>query len=382
MRFSKSIKIGSHSKINVSKSGVSFTVGVRGLSVNVGPKGVYLNTSIPGTGLSDRKKIMDNPLSGKKSGGTKSKSGRGGVAKPTPRQGNGGERGRQAQNAARRSEQSGRSQGGGSSAAGTEQAIPAKLLIRKNDDGQLEFYDGDQKITDEAMIRKIKASHRYQAQKDSIDAAFRSNMAQKVQNYNEQNAKLIDIGDLAPNVKSAGDAGAVTSDDPTYIKEGTESWLNNVAVPFEFSAQYSYDEVTNTMWLDLDLPEIEDIPQEEASQLDSGKMKVKNKTQAELRQDYAKCVFGFAITFAAGLLNVSTALERVVISAYTQRRDADGNLNDDFIYSIVFPRDKMTGRDLAAEEPYEVCMEMQNRVNMSKTYVFKTIRPFEAEDLD
>lgn len=356
MRFSKSIRLGKHTKINVSKSGVSFTAGVRGLSVNVGPKGVYLNTSIPGTGLSDRKKLMDNPLSGKKKE-KKAAEKRAAAPKAAERQ--------KVQKPQ----------------ASPEEAIPAKLLIRKNEDGQLEFYDGDRKITDEAMIRKIKASNRYQAQKETIDAAFRSEMAKKIETYNAQNAKLIDIGDLAPNVKAPGDAGAMTSGDPTYIKEGTESWLNTVAVPFEFSAQYSYDDADKTLWLDLDLPEIEDIPQEEAGQLESGKMKVKNKTQTELREDYAKCVFGFAITFAAGLLNVSTAIDRVVISAYTQRRDTAGNLNDDFIYSIVFPREKLTGRDLAAEDPYTVCMEMQNRLNMSKTYVFKVITPFEPEDL-
>lgn len=365
MRFSKSIKIGNHSRVNLSKSGVSFTVGVRGLSINVGPKGVYLNTSIPGTGLSDRKKLMDNPLTTKKKEKEKAKK----AAEKQAQKQTTSKQTTQKQTTAKQAKP-----------AELEQVIPAKLNIRKNEDGQLEFYDGDTRITDEALIRKIKASNRYQAQKETIDAAFRSDMAKKIENYNEQNEKLIDIGDLAPNVKSAGDRGAMSSDDPTYIKEGTESWLNQVAVPFEFSAQYSYEDEKKTLWLDLDLPEIEDIPQETASQLESGKMKVKAKTQTDLRKDYAKCVFGFAITFAAGLLNVSTALENVVISAYTQRRDTDGNLNDDFIYSIVFPREKMVNRNLAAEEPYEVCLEMRNRLNMSKTYVFKTIKPFEPED--
>ena len=372
MRFSKSIRIGKHAKINVSKSGVSFTAGVRGLSVNVGPKGVFLNTSLPGTGLSDRKKIMDNPLSGKSGKGRG--SGRRTGGQRTERRREGGQPARQqpVRSGGRNAEQG---------QAADTQIIPAKLNIRKNDNGELEFYDGDTKITDEALIRKIKASNRYQAQKESIDAAFRSDMAGKVKHDNEQNAKLIDIGDLAPNVKSDGDSGAMTSTDPAYIKEAAEKWLNTVAVPFEFSAQYSYDNASKTLWLDLDLPEIEDIPQDEASQLESGKMKVKPKTQAELREDYAKCVFGFAVTFAAGLLNVSTAVKSVVVSAYTQRRDTEGNLNDDFIYSVVFPRTKMEHRNLAAEEPYAVCMEMQNRLNMSKTYVFKTIKPFEAEDL-
>ena len=59
MRFRKTITIFKGLKMNVSKSGVSFTVGGGGLSANVGPKGLFLNTGIPGTGLYDRKKLLD-----------------------------------------------------------------------------------------------------------------------------------------------------------------------------------------------------------------------------------------------------------------------------------------------------------------------------------
>ena len=60
MRFRKSISILKGLKMNVSKSGVSLTAkGGRGVSANLGREGLFLNTSIPGTGLYDRKKIMD-----------------------------------------------------------------------------------------------------------------------------------------------------------------------------------------------------------------------------------------------------------------------------------------------------------------------------------
>ena len=59
MRFRKTITIFKGLKMNLSKSGVSFTVGGKGLSANLGKEGVFLNTGIPGTGLYDRKKIVD-----------------------------------------------------------------------------------------------------------------------------------------------------------------------------------------------------------------------------------------------------------------------------------------------------------------------------------
>lgn len=51
MKFRKRITLGKHVHINVSKSGVSLTGGVKGATVNIGKKGTFLNTSIPGTGL-------------------------------------------------------------------------------------------------------------------------------------------------------------------------------------------------------------------------------------------------------------------------------------------------------------------------------------------
>lgn len=43
--------------LNISKSGVSTTIGPKGTSVNFGKNGVYLNTGIPGTGIYDRTKL-------------------------------------------------------------------------------------------------------------------------------------------------------------------------------------------------------------------------------------------------------------------------------------------------------------------------------------
>jgi len=56
-KFRKRIKIAPGVNVNLSKSGISGTFGVKGASVNVGKNGVYANTGIPGTGIYDRKKI-------------------------------------------------------------------------------------------------------------------------------------------------------------------------------------------------------------------------------------------------------------------------------------------------------------------------------------
>lgn len=60
IRYRKSIKICKGVRMNISKSGVSYTFGGRGASVNVGRNGTYLNTGIPGTGIYSRERL-DTP---------------------------------------------------------------------------------------------------------------------------------------------------------------------------------------------------------------------------------------------------------------------------------------------------------------------------------
>ena len=66
VRFRKSINLFKGVRLNLSKSGVSLTMGRKGVSANVGRDGVFLNTSLPGTGLYDRRKIADFGVRGTK----------------------------------------------------------------------------------------------------------------------------------------------------------------------------------------------------------------------------------------------------------------------------------------------------------------------------
>jgi hypothetical protein len=56
-RFRKSFRIAPGVRINVSKSGLSTTLGPRGLSVTTGRRGTFLNAGVPGTGVSARGRL-------------------------------------------------------------------------------------------------------------------------------------------------------------------------------------------------------------------------------------------------------------------------------------------------------------------------------------
>ena len=57
IRFRKTKKILPGVKLNLSKSGVSVTAGVKGASINIGKNGVYRNLGIQVTGISQRDKL-------------------------------------------------------------------------------------------------------------------------------------------------------------------------------------------------------------------------------------------------------------------------------------------------------------------------------------
>lgn len=51
-RFRKSVKLGKHTRLNLSKSGVGISTGVKGFRVSAGTKEMRTTASIPGTGIS------------------------------------------------------------------------------------------------------------------------------------------------------------------------------------------------------------------------------------------------------------------------------------------------------------------------------------------
>ena len=60
-RFRKSVKILPGVKVNLSKGGVSTSVGGKGFHVNVGKRGVRKTIGIPGTGISHTSNVTSSP---------------------------------------------------------------------------------------------------------------------------------------------------------------------------------------------------------------------------------------------------------------------------------------------------------------------------------
>lgn len=327
MRFRKRIPITKGVRLNVSKSGVSLTAGVKGISFNLGKDGLFLNASLPGTGLYDRKKIIAAP-----EGGffhyLKDK-----VMPQSPL--------REAGEANRKGAEDKLS-------PSHEESIPDQ---KTQEDELLAAYEESM----EAMISIQKASCPIFARDEAVERFLHS----------------ADNGNRAEPTKEEG--ALILQNDPDALSARLERWLSELHVPFEFHLDYELR--GEKIYLDLDLPEIEDMIAINLYRNEKGRLSQKNKSQAELRKDYASCVFGLAIFVASHVFDLAPALDSIVLSAYTQRRDRKGRMEDQYIYSIIFDRLHFSELDYS-EDPQRNCFRFDNICLPRANGDFGVIEPF------
>ncbi len=80
-RLQRRIRLGKFIQLNISKSGVGFSAGIRGLRISRGPSGTWFTVGLPGTGLSYRKKL-DSKVGHKQRRAASSPGTAGAAAKP------------------------------------------------------------------------------------------------------------------------------------------------------------------------------------------------------------------------------------------------------------------------------------------------------------
>ena len=286
MRFRKSITIFKGVKLNFSKSGVSLTVGGKGVSTNIGKKGVFLNTSIPGTGLYDRKKIADF-------GGDEKK----------------------------------------------KKAAPA---VKPLDSAS---------VAEQAELYRLEAA----------------------------NEAFVDIGTHACDMPDWTDDQLAMRPDDDAVEAAIERWLGELKLPIDFKVSFEYED--GALLADLDLPEIEHLPLQKVQETSGGDLKAKDKTQKELKAEYARCVFGLGMFLASHFFSATPHMERALVSAYTQRRDSRGEIEDAYIYSVIFERQAFEKPGYQAEEPEAFLCRFKNRMNKAADGTLKKIVPYGPEDL-
>ena len=108
-------------------------------------------------------------------------------------------------------------------------------------------------------------------------------------------------------------------------------------------------------------------------------MKAADKSQKELKAEYARCVFGLGMFCASYFFSVTPHMEKILLSAYTQRRDSKGDIEDAYIYSVVFERAAFEQPGYQQADPEAFLCRFKNRMNKLADGTLKKIVPLSPE---
>lgn len=167
------------------------------------------------------------------------------------------------------------------------------------------------------------------------------------------------------------------------MEQSLDAALNGLDWPRETLISYELRQDGAQLWLDIDLPEIEDLPQQEARLAANGRrLLVKDRTQRALRQEYATHVHGIVLRVIGYAFATLPALKEVVASGYSQRLNkATGHTEDEYLLSVRVSRESFAGLNfdsLEAVDPIAAFGNFDARRLMSATAVFRAIEPIGA----
>lgn len=317
IRFAKSIKLGDFLKLNISKSGVSATIGKKGASINIGGKGTYLNLSPSAVGISGTGMSYRKKI-------------------------------------------------GGLSGL-------LKKITGKDDDKTEEVIEQNEKQP-VAQIEEKDESNVIDEYNEAIEAQCNIHKyADKILSENELKQAIENLQE--ESVKDLYNQ-ALTGDEDS-IESLVGSVLNNLDLDYEVKANYELED--DILYVDLDLPEIEDFS-DEYPVISNKKVVTKKKTSSQFRQEYAQTVISLGLYLTTEFFNVSSYIKQIVLSAFTSRRNNVGDLVDEYLYSVKYTRDGFKDVDLSkVDDAYDFLLKFENRINMSSTGLFKAIKPYEME---
>jgi hypothetical protein len=169
--------------------------------------------------------------------------------------------------------------------------------------------------------------------------------------------------------------------DIASMEKVLERHLGSITWPRETLACFEIDSHGKSIFLDVDLPEIEDLPMQEARLAKNGlKILVKDRSESQRRREYMQHVHAVGFRLAGEVFHLLPGIDLLTVSGYSQRADkATGHTRDDYLFSVQVSRGKweaLNFTDLASLDPVDCLGTMEIKRDMSKTGVFKPIEPF------
>ncbi|RXI99556.1 DUF4236 domain-containing protein [Anaerobacillus alkaliphilus] len=169
----------------------------------------------------------------------------------------------------------------------------------------------------------------------------------------------------------------VITGDLSAMGQWLEYFLSELDFPLETNVSYDIL-AAETVYLDVDLPQLEEIPLTTAEILRSGKLKIHKKSQRELRENYAMMVGGTALYLCSYVFSLLPTCKTIIISGYTQvTNKATGHLDDQYIYSLKVDKGVFYSLNFLEVHPITAFDNFEPIMNATKTYIFREITPYE-----
>lgn len=394
-RFRRSISLIPGVRINLSNGGPSLSLGPRGASVSIGRSGAYANLGLPGTGLSYRTRI---------GGGIAQR----GNPPPAPSANDVAELERQAAvingdmewilgiHTETPNPAHGRTMGSLLDAylahhtavfslpAPVRPQKPADLLIPErpvqSKPGLLSglFCSEQQREADyqaqlqawEVEVKQVEQANQLRLQQyQQARVAWAEQYAQWQSDATAHAAKqTVSVDELRQRFAA----------DLAFFEQVLSVDLSQLEWPRETTFTFEVDPQASLVKLDIDLPEIEDIPPQtaklNASQTD---LVVKDKSDKQLRLEYARHVHGCLLRIM-GEVFATLPLQFVSIAGFTQRLSpASGQIEDDYILQCTASRaqfEQLNFQALDLVDPVAALERFELHRNMTSTGIFKSLK--------
>lgn len=345
-RFQKRITLLPGVRMNLSKSGASLSVGPRGASVTMGKRGVYGNVGIPGSGLSYRERL-DRPNRPERTPAT-----------PRPE-------------------------------------LPPRLVAILDND-EIRFTDENDIPIDPSLYPVAR-----RAMKEEIAGLLERNAAAR----NAVSDELVELHHdiplgVQPSKPSSGKPQREAYPSQEEFMEALMSWRAAVANAgpdlsnlendiLSALGELEWPRETNIaielrdkrLLLDVDLPEIEDMPTSRwLPNNGHGTLVTKNITQKDLAALYLGHVSSLILRLIGHSFSVSSGIRSVAVSAYTQRSGSTGRVDDEYVAAAEIDRNGWNQVDcsqMSAIDPENLLRRFGAKMEVNSRGVLKVQQPFE-----
>lgn len=170
--------------------------------------------------------------------------------------------------------------------------------------------------------------------------------------------------------------------DPEVMASVLSGALASIEWPRETSVSFDIRDDGQTVLLDVDLPEIEDMPDKEAHVNSKEFMlTLKERSQTQRQVEYVKHIHAIGFRLIGDVFACLPSISMVVFSGYSQRASKmTGRIEDEYLYSVRVSRDGWERIDFTNLELIDVVEAFERfdlRRNISKRGVITPIQPFD-----